>query len=123
MTTIEVSRLTGASLRQLQWWDENGVVTPHLTNGVREYDTRAVRDAQIVADLRRKGITRLWQVERILKAIGKRHGIAVIPATTRPDVVAVALASNYLAAAMLALQAPCAVILINVPPIESEVAQ
>ena len=27
-SSLEVSRLTGVSLRQLQWWDEQGVVSP-----------------------------------------------------------------------------------------------
>jgi hypothetical protein len=55
-TTAEVSKLTKLSLRQLQWWDEMGVV---------ETDLAVIR---IFATLKRKGFT-LRQIRELRPAI------------------------------------------------------
>ncbi len=77
MTTAQLSAHAGVSLRQLQWWDEQGIVTPEQDTRGRRYSTEQIRAVQLIAQLRRRGVT-LYRANRIVHRIGKRHGIAVI---------------------------------------------
>lgn len=113
MTTTEVCNLTGATKRQLQWWHSKGIIAPALVRGCYEYDARAVRAATIAVQLRRKGITRLELIGRILRRIGNRHGIAVISIAADMFI----LAPNHHLAACAAVNTCGAVIVINVEPI------
>lgn len=58
--TREVAELTGLSLRQLQVWDERGLLVParvHLPLGHwREYSAQQVRTAQLAAIIRSEHI-------------------------------------------------------------------
>ena len=55
-TTAEVNQITGATLRQLQWWDEKGVLRASRGDGLRRYTFRQVRDADKLRRLSRAGI-------------------------------------------------------------------
>lgn len=39
MNSRTVSRLVGCSLRQLQWWDERGLISPRIIAGNRDYSS------------------------------------------------------------------------------------
>lgn len=57
LTTVEMSQLAGISLRQLQWWDEQKIVSPAQVGHVRRYSVSDTRLICILADLRCKGVT------------------------------------------------------------------
>lgn len=56
MTTQEVAAKAGVSKRQLQWWDESGVVRPALARRRRDYSNDDVQRIMTIASLRRKRI-------------------------------------------------------------------
>ena len=53
----EVARCAGVTLRQLQWWDENGIVSPRKTGHRRQYTTSEVVVVSVIRDLREKGLS------------------------------------------------------------------
>ena len=74
-TTTEVSRIAQVSLRQLQWWDEQKLVSPHKQGHKRLYRPEEVLEVTVIAELRRKGFSlqKLRSVVRFLKReMGRR---------------------------------------------------
>lgn len=51
----EVSKSTGASLRQLQWWHERGVVVPRIVKHSRFYTLDQVEQIRRLVQLRKAG--------------------------------------------------------------------
>ena len=80
-TSSEVSRISGVSLRQLQWWDERKVVSPRQDGHKRVYVPEEVVEISVIAELRRKGFS-LQKIRRVLKYLqremGKRLGEAQV---------------------------------------------
>ena len=72
-TSLEVSRVSRVSLRQLQWWDEQGVVSPNHSGHRRLYSTEEVIEVTVIAELRRKGFS-LQKIRRVLKFLQKEMG-------------------------------------------------
>jgi DNA-binding transcriptional MerR regulator len=56
MNTIEVQRIARVSFRQLQWWDEQGIVSPRQNGHRRDYTEADARAVMILAELRRRGL-------------------------------------------------------------------
>jgi DNA-binding transcriptional MerR regulator len=56
-TTAEVAALVGVSLRQLQWWDEQGFISPTIQFPKRLYNANHLLQIAVVVELRRKGLT------------------------------------------------------------------
>src|SRR5437879_13453388 len=56
-TSSDVSRIAQVSLRQLQWWDERKVVSPHHEGHKRVYQSEEVIEITVIAELRRKGFS------------------------------------------------------------------
>lgn len=56
-TTKQVADLAGVSLRQMQWWDERGIIKANREKGDRSYNREQTIAAMIHADLRRRGST------------------------------------------------------------------
>ena len=79
-TSNDVARISGVSLRQLQWWDERKVVSPRQDGHKRVYVLEEVVEISVIAELRRKGFS-LQKIRRVLKYLqremGKRLGDAV----------------------------------------------
>jgi len=69
----EVSRISGVSLRQLQWWDERKVVSPRQDGHKRVYIPEEVVEVSVIAELRRKGFS-LQKIRRVLKYLQKEMG-------------------------------------------------
>lgn len=65
-TSSEVSRVSGVSLRQLQWWDEQKVVSPRHEGHKRVYLPSEVIEVTVIAELRRKGFS-LQKIRRVLR--------------------------------------------------------
>jgi len=74
-TSNQVAEATGISLRQLQWWDEQGLVVPSRTGHRRLYSMDDLAEVAVIAELRRKGFSlqRMRKIIRFLRQeIGKR---------------------------------------------------
>lgn len=55
-TAWSVSQTCDVSLRQLQWWDEQGAVSPAQIDGKRMYTDAEVEKVRRIARLRKAGI-------------------------------------------------------------------
>jgi DNA-binding transcriptional MerR regulator len=68
-TSREVIRLTGITARQLQWWDERGLVVPRREGHRRIYTFEDLTEVAVICELRRKGFSlqRMRQVVRFLQ--------------------------------------------------------
>ena len=60
-------------MRQLQWWDEQGVVSPSHSGHKRLYQPDEVIEVAVIAELRRKGLS-LQKIRRVLKFLQKEMG-------------------------------------------------
>lgn len=63
-STEDVSMKCGISLRQLQWWDERGILSPAQSGHARQYSKQDVMKARIIIGLRGNGLT-LMQIRGI----------------------------------------------------------
>lgn len=72
-TSSDVSRISGVSLRQLQWWDERKVVSPRHEGHKRVYSPEEVLEISVIAELRRKGFS-LQKIRRVLKFLQREVG-------------------------------------------------
>ena len=69
-TSSEVARISGVSLRQLQWWDERNVVSPSQQGHRRVYLPSEVVEVSVIAALRKKGFS-LQKIRRVLRFLQK----------------------------------------------------
>jgi len=72
-TSSDVARISGVSLRQLQWWDERNVVSPRQNGHRRVYLQAEVMEVSVIAALRRKGFS-LQKIRRVLRYLQKEMG-------------------------------------------------
>lgn len=72
-TSTEVSDIAGVSLRQLQWWDEQRVVSPRHEGHKRIYLPEEVLEITVIAELRRKGFS-LQKIRRVLRFLQREVG-------------------------------------------------
>jgi len=68
-TSQDVVRLTGITARQLQWWDERGLVVPARQGHRRVYSFEDLTEVAVICELRRKGFSlqRMRKVVRFLQ--------------------------------------------------------
>jgi DNA-binding transcriptional MerR regulator len=74
-TSKEVVQLTGITPRQLQWWDERGLVVPARQGHRRLYSMDDLAEVAVIVELRRKGFSlqRMRKVVRFLRQeLGRR---------------------------------------------------
>jgi DNA-binding transcriptional MerR regulator len=72
-TSSDVSSLAGVSLRQLQWWDEQKVVSPQHEGHRRVYSPEEAVEISVIAELRRKGFS-LQRIRRVLRFLQREMG-------------------------------------------------
>lgn len=72
-SSSDVARISGVSLRQLQWWDERNVVSPRQTGHRRVYAPQEVVEVSVIAALRKKGFS-LQKIRRVLRYLQKDMG-------------------------------------------------
>jgi DNA-binding transcriptional MerR regulator len=72
-TSSEISEMTGVSLRQLQWWDEQKVVSPRHEGHKRIYLAEEAVEIAVIAELRRKGFS-LQKIRQVLRFLQKEMG-------------------------------------------------
>jgi DNA-binding transcriptional MerR regulator len=75
----EVIALTGVTARQLQWWDERGVVRPARVGHNRLYSMQALTEMAVICELRRKGFS-LQGVRKVMRFLQREFskGLAEI---------------------------------------------
>src|SRR6267142_3914711 len=74
-TSGEVVVLTGITPRQLQWWDERGIVVPARAGRRRLYSMEDLSEIAVICELRQRGFSlqRMRKVVRFLqREFGKR---------------------------------------------------
>lgn len=74
-TSREVVKLTGITPRQLQWWDERGIVVPERDGRRRLYSMEDLSEIAVICELRERGFSlqRMRKVVRFLqREFGKR---------------------------------------------------
>ena len=72
-TSNQVVAFTGISGRQLQWWDEQGIVSPARTGRRRLYSLDDLAEISIIWELRRKGFS-LQRVRKVLRFLQREFG-------------------------------------------------
>jgi DNA-binding transcriptional MerR regulator len=65
-TSREVIALTGITARQLQWWDERGVVKAEREGHRRLYSMNHLTEVTVICELRRKGFS-LQGVRKVMR--------------------------------------------------------
>jgi DNA-binding transcriptional MerR regulator len=72
-TSQDVIRLTGITPRQLQWWDERGVVRPEREGHRRLYSLNQLTEMVVICELRRKGFS-LQGVRKVMRFLDREFG-------------------------------------------------
>jgi len=72
-TSKEVISLIGISARQLQWWDERGVVKPAREGHRRLYSIQHLTEVAVICELRRKGFS-LQGVRKVMRFLDREFG-------------------------------------------------
>ncbi len=72
-SSAEIADIAGVSLRQLQWWDEQKVVSPRHEGHKRVYLAEEAVEIAVIAELRRKGFS-LQKIRRVLRFLEKEMG-------------------------------------------------
>src|ERR1700756_4091723 len=72
-TSREVMALTGITARQLQWWDERGVVQPEREGHRRLYSMDHLTAVAVICELRRKGFS-LQGVRKVMRFLDREFG-------------------------------------------------
>lgn len=65
-TSREVVALTGITPRQLQWWDERGIVVPARAGHRRLYSMEDLAEVAVICELRRRGFS-LQRVRKVIR--------------------------------------------------------
>ena len=76
-TSSQVVELTGISPRQLQWWDERGLVSPARRGRNRLYSMADVTEISVIAELRSKGFS-LQRVRKVIRFLQRELGKRLI---------------------------------------------
>jgi DNA-binding transcriptional MerR regulator len=69
----DVIALTGITARQLQWWDERGVVKPQREGHRRLYSMQNLTEVAVICELRRKGVS-LQGVRKVMRFLQREFG-------------------------------------------------
>jgi len=69
-TSRDVVELTGITPRQLQWWDERGIVVPTRQGHRRLYSFEDLSEVAVICQLRRKGFS-LQRVRKVIRFLQK----------------------------------------------------
>jgi DNA-binding transcriptional MerR regulator len=72
-SSLDVIALTGVTARQLQWWDERGVVKPDRAGHSRLYSMQNLAVIAVICGLRRKGFS-LQGVRKVIRFLNREFG-------------------------------------------------
>ena len=77
----QVVALTGGTLRQLQWWDEQGIVRPARHGRRRVYSPGDVAEIAVLCELRRKHFP-LQRVRKVMRFLQRELGKRLVETVT-----------------------------------------
>ncbi len=80
-TSNDVIALTGISARQLQWWDERGIVAPARKGHRRIYSWDELITVAVICQLRRRGFS-LQRMRKVIRFLQQEFGTS-LAATVR----------------------------------------
>ena len=80
-TSNQVIAVTGITPRQLQWWDERGLVVPAREGRNRLYSMEDVAEIAVLCQLRKKGFS-LQRVRKIMRYLQRELGERLIATVT-----------------------------------------
>jgi DNA-binding transcriptional MerR regulator len=80
-TSEQVVALTGITPRQLQWWDERGIVVPAREGRNRLYSMDDLAEIAVVCQLRKKGFS-LQRVRKIMRYLQRELGKRLVETVT-----------------------------------------
>ena len=72
-TSQQVIQSTGITARQLQWWDERGVVKPDREGHRRLFSMNQLSEIAVICQLRRKGFS-LQGVRKVMRFLDREFG-------------------------------------------------
>ncbi len=72
-TSSQVSERTGLTPRQLQWWDEQGIVVPTRLGHRRLYSAKDLAELAVLCDLRQRGFS-LQRIRKMLALLRHEFG-------------------------------------------------
>ncbi len=81
-TSSQVSERTGLTPRQLQWWDEQGIVVPARQGHRRIYSPTDLAELAVLCDLRRRGFS-LQRVRKLVLLLRRQFGHRLAELATR----------------------------------------
>jgi DNA-binding transcriptional MerR regulator len=73
LTSGQVVELTGITPRQLQWWDERGIVVPRRDGHRRLYSAEDLAEIAVICELRERGFS-LQRVRRVMRFLQQEFG-------------------------------------------------
>ena len=76
-TSRDVVQLTGISLRQLQWWDERGIVVPSRDGHKRVYSLDDLAEVAAICELRDRGFS-LQKIRRVIRFLQRELGSRLV---------------------------------------------
>jgi DNA-binding transcriptional MerR regulator len=80
-TSNEVMALIGITGRQLQWWDERGVVRPERQGRNRIYSMADLAEVTVICELRDKGFS-LQRIRKIMRFLQREFGKRLVEAVS-----------------------------------------
>jgi DNA-binding transcriptional MerR regulator len=75
-TSNEVMVLTGITARQLQWWDERGIVVPERQGHRRIYTWDELVTVAVICQLRRRGFS-LQRMRKVIRFLQQEFGTSL----------------------------------------------
>jgi DNA-binding transcriptional MerR regulator len=72
-TSREVVALTGITPRQLQWWDERGIVVPAREGRRRLYSMEELSEIAVICELRQRGFS-LQGMRKVVRFLQREFG-------------------------------------------------
>ncbi len=72
----EVIALTGITARQLQWWDERGIVAPERQGHRRIYSWDELATVAVICQLRRRGFS-LQRMRKVINFLRQEFGTSL----------------------------------------------
>ena len=75
-TSNEVMILTGITARQLQWWDERGIVVPERQGHRRIYTWDELVTVAVICQLRRRGFS-LQRMRKVIRFLQQEFGTSL----------------------------------------------
>jgi DNA-binding transcriptional MerR regulator len=72
-TSSQVSERTGLTPRQLQWWDEQGIVVPARQGHHRLYSSKDLAELAVLCELRRRGFS-LQRLRKLILLLRREFG-------------------------------------------------